>query len=124
MNALFISLLNPKLFMCYSLNNIQIYVSFLFMHLTVYFTRLKSGYVPEHVDKVVTVPQSPSQCAATCFSNTDFICNSFYVCTSSNQCLLSIQHVPDGANQEHTTCISYSSKFVEMSESVPAIKYN
>ncbi|XP_060602473.1 uncharacterized protein LOC132755602 [Ruditapes philippinarum] len=73
-----------------------------------YFTRLKSGYVPEHVDKVVTVPQSPSQCAATCFSNTDFICNSFYVCTSSNQCLLSIQHVPDGANQEHTTCISYS----------------
>lgn len=73
---------------------------------------MNTGYVPEKVDKVVSVPESPSQCAATCFSNTDFVCNSFYVCTGSNQCLLSMHHVPDGPNQTHTTCISYSSKFI------------
>ncbi|XP_045160097.2 uncharacterized protein LOC123525262 isoform X2 [Mercenaria mercenaria] len=73
-----------------------------------YFTRMRSGYVPEHVDKVEAVPESPSECATSCFSNTDFMCNSFYVCVASNQCLLSAKHVPDGPNQTHTTCISYS----------------
>ena len=80
--------------------------------LTAYFTHIINGSVVEHATSIAGDVFTAKSCAQSCYTNTDFVCNSFYFCSGSSQCLMSKQNVP---NEPKTNivpgCDAYSSEY-------------
>ncbi|XP_052268416.1 uncharacterized protein LOC127869794 [Dreissena polymorpha] len=75
----------------------------------VYFTPIPNNPVPQHVDKVLGDPSTIQECARSCFLYTGFVCNSFYFCASSGQCLHQRTHGPgNGSVNLGQGCSSFS----------------
>ncbi|XP_052264770.1 uncharacterized protein LOC127867551 isoform X5 [Dreissena polymorpha] len=75
----------------------------------VYFTPIPNNPVPQHVDKVLGDPSTVQECARSCFLYTGFVCNSFYFCATSGQCLLQQTHGPgNGSVNLGQGCSSFS----------------
>ena len=79
---------------------------------TAYYTHIINGSVVEHATSIVGEQFTAKMCAQSCYTNTDFVCNSFYFCSGNSQCLLSKQNVPNGSKTNIVPgCEAYSSKY-------------
>ena len=79
---------------------------------TGYYTYVREGSVVKNPEGVYDSIQNLDSCVRLCYTNTDFVCNSFYYCPNEMQCLFSKQNVPNiPAPATPYACQAYSSKY-------------
>ncbi|XP_067679909.1 uncharacterized protein [Haliotis asinina] len=98
----------------YNLNNVYMTVTLLGQaDYILHFTKLQGPQAAHATSKTITNLKSPDDCAQACIKETQFICNSFDICSSSTICRLSKTHVDDSMQpadigNDNQICTHYS----------------
>ncbi|KAK3090575.1 hypothetical protein FSP39_012798 [Pinctada imbricata] len=73
------------------------------------FTKIPGKVTPHDTDATYVTLSSPTECAEACLGQTQFACNSFDYCPSTQNCHLSKLHIQDGDKLfNQTDCDHYS----------------